>query len=100
MTDLLLNLIDNSRKAGSSHISIVAQKNDIFVRDDGCGIPEEKLAHVAQPFYKGDPSASRKKGGLGLGLALCQKIARLHGALLAIDSSPGTGTTVHIIFTN
>jgi len=100
MTDLLLNLVDNACKAGSRHISITAQKNDIFVRDDGCGIPKEKLAHVVQPFYKGDSSASRKKGGLGLGLALCQKIARLHGALLVIDSNPGAGTTVHIIFTN
>ena len=99
MADLLLNLADNARKAGSRRISITAEQNRISVEDDGCGIPPEKLAHVTQPFYKADPSASRKKGGLGLGLALCREIAKLHGAMLALDSTPGKGTAVHVIFT-
>ena len=45
-----------------------------------------------------DKSRTRKAGGAGLGLALCDEIARLHGARLIINSTPGIGTTVSVVF--
>ena len=45
-----------------------------------------------------DKARSRREGGSGLGLALCERIARLHGAELKIESVVGVGTTVRIVF--
>lgn len=64
------------------------------VRDTGCGIPKEELCRVTEPFYMVDKSRARKAGGSGMGLALCQKIAALHGAQLCIESQVGVGTRV------
>ena len=52
------------------------------------------LALVTEPFYRVDKARSRKLGGAGLGLSLCQMIARAHGGTLHIESEPGKGTTV------
>lgn len=100
---LMINLVDNARKA--SH------KNDVielfgkvegggyalYVRDHGRGIKKEELSKITEPFYMIDKSRSRAQNGAGLGLALCQKIAELHGTTLEYDSEPGAGTTVRIL---
>ena len=62
------------------------------------GIPEEELGKITDAFYMVDKSRSRKEGGSGLGLALCVKIAEIHGGHLKIESQPGEGTTVKAIF--
>jgi Signal transduction histidine kinase len=98
MASVLINLFDNARKAGASHIIIEARESTISVRDDGSGIPPEEIKKVTQPFYMVDQSHSQSEGGSGLGLALCELIARAHGARLQIESQLGTGTTVAIIF--
>ena len=54
----------------------------------------EEAEKIFQPFYMVDKSRSRKAGGAGLGLALCEKIAQVHGAQLSVVSQPGKGTTV------
>ena len=45
-----------------------------------------------EPFYRVDKARSREVGGVGLGLALCREIAQIHGAVLHLESVPGTGT--------
>ena len=70
-----------------------------MVQDQGCGIPEDEIARVTEAFYMVDKARSRKAGGCGLGLALCCRIAALHGAELLIESQVGKGTQVSVIFT-
>ncbi|MCL2060640.1 MAG: HAMP domain-containing histidine kinase, partial [Oscillospiraceae bacterium] len=97
---LLLNLIDNSMKAGCSSIEVVGKPigdhYDIYVTDNGCGIPTAELKRITEAFYVVDKSRSRRQHGAGLGLSLAAKIAEIHGAPLDISSSEGVGTTVTI----
>lgn len=97
---LLINLIDNAAKAcrPGDEIRLYGEKNAIFVQDQGCGIPAEEVQRVTEAFYMVDKARSRKAGGSGLGLALCERIAKLHGARLHIESEPGKGTKVSVIF--
>ena len=56
----------------------------------------EDLARIEEPFYMIDKSRSRAQNGAGLGLALCKRIAELHGTRLEFTSAPGEGTTVRV----
>ena len=99
---LLYNIIENAAKASGKgqEIDLTARKKDgavvIAITDHGIGMSEEDAAKVFQPFYMVDKSRSRKAGGAGIGLALCEKIASLHFAKLSIKSKLGEGTTVFI----
>lgn len=69
---------------------------ELVVRDQGMGIPEDELPHVARPFYRG-LEASRVVEGAGLGLAIvAEHVARMDGHL-HIDSRPGAGTRVQVV---
>jgi signal transduction histidine kinase len=102
LSSLLLNLIDNAGKAShpGDTIELSAQGDTITVKDHGKGIPQDEIDKITQPFYMVDKSRSRKAGGIGLGLALAEQIARLHGARLEIESAVGKGTTVKVVFGN
>lgn len=104
LQSLLVNLVDNAVKASAnaSSIQLSAYFNAVpilEVKDSGCGMEEEQSALVCEPFYRVDKARSRASGGIGLGLSLCREIAHLHGAELRINSCPGKGTTVQVIFT-
>ena len=92
MQSLLCNLFDNAAKAGASHITIGYDGKQLWVMDDGCGMENEEIKNVTRPFYQID--RSRKKEGFGLGLALCERIAQIHGGTLLIESVLGKGTTI------
>lgn len=62
------------------------------VVDSGIGLDEEALAHLFQPFQQADASISRRYGGSGLGLALCQQLARLLGGSIRAESTLGVGS--------
>jgi len=100
LISLLLNLIDNAGKASrpGGTIAVCAQAGVISVTDHGRGIPADELGRITQPFYIVDKSRSRKASGIGLGLALAEEIARLHGARLEFESEPGKGTTAKVVF--
>lgn len=97
---LLSNLLDNAYKAcpGDEGISVtgrvVSGRYRMEVKDSGIGISQKDLPYVKEIFYRADRSRSREKGGSGIGLYLCNKIAELHGGELRIESVPGEGTTV------
>ncbi len=92
---LLRNLVVNAKRAGGTEpVRVTLMKNGFSVTDSGCGMTKEQMNRAFEPFYKADKSRARAQGGAGLGLALCQKIARLHGGKLAIDSEIGKGTRV------
>ncbi len=99
---LLINLVDNAAKASHAGqtIWLTAQGNLITVRDEGCGIAREEIGKVTEAFYMVDKARSRQAGGCGLGLALCSRIASLHGATLQIESVEGKGTEVSVVFSH
>lgn len=101
LVDLLYNLIKNSANAkpkdGCVRIGYTHKQDDVitvFVQDTGIGIPEQALQRVTEPFYMVDKSRARAGGGSGMGLAVCRRIAELHGSELVIQSKEGEGTTV------
>ncbi len=65
------------------------------VQDTGIGIPEEKWEIIFEPFRQLDGSHTRKAGGTGLGLALCQRLVKLLGGEIWLDSRPGRGTNFY-----
>ncbi|HWQ75816.1 MAG TPA: HAMP domain-containing sensor histidine kinase [Syntrophomonas sp.] len=99
---LLSNLLENALKASSknSHVALgvfrQATQSGIFVRDEGSGIPPEALARMFEPFYTTD-AARTGQNGLGLGLAICFQIARLHDWKIEVESEAGQGTLIKII---
>lgn len=101
LESLLTNLVQNACRAShpGAPIRLSARPGTLIVADCGCGIPEKDLPHVTKAFYMADRSRSRSQGGSGLGLALCERIAALHGASLTIESREGQGTTVTVAFT-
>jgi two-component system, OmpR family, sensor histidine kinase VicK len=98
----LSNLISNAIKfsAPGSEVHLTARNLDenealIEVRDQGRGIPADKLEHIFDRFQQGDASDSRALGGTGLGLAICRSIIQQHGGRIWATSVPDQGTTVH-----
>lgn len=103
LLDLLCNLVGNAVKASEPGQPVEVQAADngdtvtLTVADHGCGIPRSEISRVTEPFYMVDKSRARKQGGSGLGLALCKRIAEVHGSDLHIESTPGEGTRVSVI---
>jgi two-component system sensor histidine kinase VicK len=98
----LNNLLSNAIKfsPAGSEIHLTATYLDdgealIEVRDQGSGIPADKLEHIFDRFQQGDASDSRAMGGTGLGLAICRSIVNQHGGRIWATSVEGQGTTFH-----
>ena len=101
---LLTNFTDNAIKASPENtvICLTADTSNglqiVSVIDQGSGIPADQIALVTEPFYRVDKARSRKLGGAGLGLSLCQMIAQAHGGRLDIQSEIGKGTAISMIW--
>ena len=67
---------------------------EIQVRDDGSGIPAQEIKRITEAFYMVDKSRSRKQHGAGIGLALAEKIAQIHGGTLEFESDGASWTKV------
>ncbi|MDO4322220.1 MAG: HAMP domain-containing sensor histidine kinase [Lachnospiraceae bacterium] len=100
MMSLLMNLVDNAFKASppGSVIRLFADRYRICVRDTGGGMPAEEVSRVTEAFYMVNKSRSKSAGSVGLGLTLCRQIAAIHGAELIIESEPGSGTSVSVVW--
>ncbi|WP_239993236.1 ATP-binding protein [Candidatus Methylomirabilis limnetica] len=66
---------------------------EIAVTDTGIGIAEEDLPKLFNPLVQLDSGLARRHGGVGLGLALAHRLARLHGDTIEVESEPGKGST-------
>ena len=100
MTEVLINLIDNARKASSKgdRIILSARENVIEVQDFGRGIPKEEQEKILEPFYRIDKSRSRASGGAGLGLAITAMILKRHNCSIHMESGLGEGTRMILQF--
>ena len=68
------------------------------IRDTGIGMSPENIIKALQPFVQVQGELSREYEGTGLGLSLDKKLTELHGGDIEIESTPGEGTTVRVIF--
>lgn len=99
LIQMLLNLLDNAVKytdpGGEVRVEWTVGEGaaELSVRDTGAGIAPEHLPHVFDRFYRADPARSRAAGGAGLGLSICRWIAQAHGGTIAVESTPGEGST-------
>ena len=98
----ILNLLSNACKFtrnGTVSLSVarIVQENQELirwdVRDTGIGIAEEDLKRLFQPFIQVDASATRRHGGTGLGLAISQRLCRMMGGNITLQSAIGVGST-------
>jgi two-component system phosphate regulon sensor histidine kinase PhoR len=100
LQQVLFNLVENAIKYGppSGHVivggrDVSAKKVELFVRDDGPGIPPESRERVFERFYRVDRARSRDTGGTGLGLSIVKHIVQAHGGEVWLKSEVGVGTT-------
>jgi two-component system phosphate regulon sensor histidine kinase PhoR len=100
LEQVLGNLADNAVKYGRDGGTVniggrVAENGmvEVFVQDDGPGIPAEALERVFERFYRVDKARSREQGGTGLGLAIVKHIVQSHGGAVWAKSEAGRGTT-------
>lgn len=99
---VLTNLLSNAVKFSPSHSTIwLTAEIDkerrvlVTVRDQGRGIPANKLDSIFERFKQVDASDSRKKGGTGLGLAICRSIVQQHGGAIWAESGLEPGSSFH-----
>ena len=70
----------------------------LSVTDDGIGIEAKHIPRLTERFYRVDKGRSRDTGGTGLGLAIVKHVMIRHGGSLAVDSTPGQGSTFSMLF--
>jgi len=100
LQQVLFNLVENAIKYGRAEGSVSiggkangAGKVELWVRDDGPGIPPEARERVFERFYRVDRARSRETGGTGLGLSIVKHIVQAHGGEVWVKSELGQGAT-------
>jgi CheY-like chemotaxis protein len=103
LRQVILNLVGNAIKFthhGEIFIGIhlLRKKGDSIelgfeIRDTGIGIPNDKIDRLFKAFSQVDSSTTRRYGGTGLGLVICEKLVGLMGGRILVESTPGLGTT-------
>jgi two-component system, OmpR family, phosphate regulon sensor histidine kinase PhoR len=100
LEQVLANLVDNAIKYGRTQGTVTVNGRttddgelEIFVQDDGPGIPPEALDRVFERFYRVDKARSRDQGGTGLGLSIVKHIVHNHGGRAWVRSELGKGAT-------
>jgi len=100
LANLLSNAIKFSKAGGTIEIGVERTGSgglSFIVRDSGIGITEADMNRIFEPFVQADDSTARRFGGMGLGLAISRKIARLHGGDIMLESELDVGTTARFV---
>jgi two-component system osmolarity sensor histidine kinase EnvZ len=99
LSRMVANLIDNALRHGAPPIEVATGQEDgalvLEVSDSGPGIPANEVERLKRPFTRGDPARSGAAGA-GLGLAIVERIARLHAGKLDLLPKPGGGTIARV----
>lgn len=104
--EIVYNLCDNAikynRDGGRVDITVAhdAGGSSITVADTGIGIAPEHQSRVFERFYRVDKSHSKASGGTGLGLSIVKHAVQYHHGRIELESTPGTGTTIRVVFPN
>jgi len=101
---IVINLLSNAIKFShpKGKVRVIGRRVDdaffaIDVKDEGIGIPPDKIGEVTRPFYQVDGGINRAHGGAGLGLAIASQLAAVLGGRLEIESELGRGTRASVI---
>ena len=104
--EVVYNLCDNAikynRDGGRVDITVAhdADGSSVTVADTGIGIAPEHQSRVFERFYRVDKSHSKASGGTGLGLSIVKHAVQYHHGRIELESTPGTGTTMRVVFPN
>ena len=104
--EVVYNLCDNAikynRDGGRVDITVAhdADGSSVTVADTGIGIAPEHQSRVFERFYRVDKSHSKASGGTGLGLSIVKHAVQYHHGRIELESTPGTGTTIRVVFPN
>ena len=96
LQEVFLNLLKNAYEASLPNKTVYLEAScdedhiHVSIRDTGCGISEEQLPNIFDPFV------TYKKNGSGLGLAICNNIVHAHGGNISVESKPDAGTTFRV----
>lgn len=104
IAELITNLCDNAIRynncGGWVNVYVCEEEHKavLCVKDNGIGISREHQNRIFERFYRVDKSRSKQTGGTGLGLAIVKHIVALHNAEIKLNSTPGVGTEIKVIF--
>ncbi len=104
--EIVYNLCDNAikynRDGGRVDVTVAADAggSSITVADTGIGIAPEHQGRVFERFYRVDKSHSKASGGTGLGLSIVKHAVQYHHGHIELESTPGTGTAIRVVFPN
>jgi signal transduction histidine kinase len=106
LRQMLLNLLGNALKFSVAPAPVLLEARpvpgdglfEISVSDRGIGMTREQAAVAVLPFQQVDDGSNRRYGGTGLGLSIVKGLVEAHGGQLRIDSEPGRGTRVSLLF--
>jgi two-component system sensor histidine kinase CpxA len=96
------NVVRNAIRYTGEHTSVDVHLDaegasvQLVVRDYGPGIPVAELANIFRPFYRVDPARDRQSGGAGLGLAIAERVIRLHQGTIRAENAAPHGLQVRI----
>jgi len=98
LNQAVANLIQNAINYGGDEISLFVEGASIGLADNGVGVPPVEFENIIRPMVRLDFAQQRE--GSGLGLALVNAVAKLHGAKLVLDANQPSGLVVRLVFSS
>jgi two-component system OmpR family sensor kinase len=100
LDNLLANIRDHTDPGTIARVTLAASDGTatVTVADNGPGMSPDEAAHAFERFWQAEPTSTHPRLGTGLGLAIVAELVAAHGGTIALDTSPGAGTTFTIAF--